>query len=112
VLIQRMIDADVAGVAFSADPVSGRRSVAVVAAAPGVGTGVVSGERDADTFHVARDGCVVRLGTVATAPCLDDTQVSEIAALARRCARSVRQCGSPFRARRSFRACSACYCDP
>ena len=32
VLVQRMVDADAAGVAFAADPVTGRRGVAVVAA--------------------------------------------------------------------------------
>ncbi len=56
VLIQRMIDADVAGVAFGADPVSGRRGVAVVAALYGLGTALVSGECDADTYHVDREG--------------------------------------------------------
>ena len=56
VLVQRMIDADVAGVAFSADPVSGRRGVAVVSAVFGLGTSLVSGESDADTWQVDRDG--------------------------------------------------------
>lgn len=54
VLVQRMIDARVSGVAFSADPVSGRRAVAVVSAVPGLGTAIVSGECDADSWHVDR----------------------------------------------------------
>lgn len=60
VLIQRMVDADVSGVAFSADPVSGRRSVAVVEALHGLGTALVSGDCDADTYHVGLDGRILQ----------------------------------------------------
>ena len=59
VLVQRMVGSAVSGVAFSADPVSGRRSVAVVSAALGLGTGLVSGECDADTWHVDRAGAII-----------------------------------------------------
>jgi phosphohistidine swiveling domain-containing protein len=87
VLVQRMIDADVAGVAFSADPVSGRRALSIVAAAPGVGTSVVSGAHDADTFYLDRSGSVVSRVIVGSAPCISDAQARAIAELARRCAR-------------------------
>ena len=56
VLVQRMVNADVGGVAFSADPVSGRRGVTVISAVYGLGTVLVSGECDADTWRVNRDG--------------------------------------------------------
>lgn len=59
VLIQRMIEADSAGVAFSADPVGGHRGHAVVSAVFGLGSSLVSGESDADTFILARDGRVL-----------------------------------------------------
>ncbi|HLZ61073.1 MAG TPA: PEP/pyruvate-binding domain-containing protein [Ktedonosporobacter sp.] len=59
VLVQRMVDAEVAGVAFSADPVTGRRGVAVVSALYGLGTALVSGECDADTYTVDRSGCML-----------------------------------------------------
>lgn len=59
VLVQRMIEADAAGVAFSADPVSGRRGHAVVSAVLGLGSALVSGEADADTFTVDRRGGIV-----------------------------------------------------
>jgi phosphohistidine swiveling domain-containing protein len=59
VLVQRMVDADVSGVAFSADPVSGRRSLAVVSAVPGLGTALVGGEAAADVFKVDRAGKIV-----------------------------------------------------
>lgn len=87
VLVQRMVQADVAGVAFSADPVSGRRGLAVIAAAPGIGEGIVSGARDADSFHVERSGRIASRGIVGAAPCLSEAQVREVAALARRCER-------------------------
>lgn len=59
VLVQRMINADSAGVAFSADPVSGRRGHAIVSAVFGLGTSLVSGSVNADTFDVDRRGHVV-----------------------------------------------------
>ena len=59
VLIQKMVDADVSGVAFSADPVSGRQSLAVVSAVPGLGTALVGGEAAADVFKVDRAGKIV-----------------------------------------------------
>jgi pyruvate,water dikinase len=52
VVVQRMVDAEVAGVAFSADPVRGLADTAVVSAVWGLGEGLVSGELDADTFRV------------------------------------------------------------
>jgi phosphohistidine swiveling domain-containing protein len=108
VLVQRMVEAEVAGVAFSADPVSGRRGVAVVSALYGLGTALVSGECDADTYTVARDGgilartiaektCAHRhiCGSIVESvpvpsalvaqPTLADEQVRAVAALARRC---------------------------
>ena len=59
VLVQRMIDAETAGVAFSADPVSGRRGHAVVSAVYGLGSALVSGEADADTYVVDRNSKIV-----------------------------------------------------
>lgn len=109
VLIQHMIDAEAAGVAFGADPVSGRRGVAVVSAVYGLGTALVSGDADADTWQVDRDGTIferrvadkrmahrpapgsvegVRCEPVplalARAPALTDEQVKEVANLVRR----------------------------
>src|SRR5207302_1791211 len=59
VLIQRMVRADVSGVAFGADPVTGRRGVAVIGAVFGLGTALVSGACDADTYHVDRDNHII-----------------------------------------------------
>jgi pyruvate,water dikinase len=112
VLVQRMIAPNAAGVAFSADPVSGRRGVAVVSAVHGLGSALVSGEGDADTWLVGRDGAIgerrivskltmhvadgdvisgVRTMAVAealtNAPALSDQEAIEVAELARRAAR-------------------------
>lgn len=109
VLIQRMVCAEVSGVAFSADPVTGQRGVTVVVALHGLGTALVSGECDADTFHVSRDGKIIRRviaykciahrfdptsissirsealsGTQADQPALSDEQILAVADLARR----------------------------
>src|SRR5207342_2641917 len=52
VLVQRMVDARVAGVLFTADPVTGRRHQAVIDASPGLGEAVVSGAVNPDHFVV------------------------------------------------------------
>lgn len=82
VLVQRMLDPEAAGVAFSADPVSGRRAVCVVGATRGVGERLVSGEVDGDSWRVASDGTIVERSAAAE-PSLADAQVREVAALAR-----------------------------
>ena len=52
VVIQKMIEAEVAGVLFTANPVSGRRRQAVIDASPGLGEAVVSGAVNPDHFVV------------------------------------------------------------
>ena len=52
VLVQEMVRADVAGVAFSADPVTGDRDVVVVSAVRGVGERLVSGTASAEEWRV------------------------------------------------------------
>ncbi|RII19598.1 Phosphoenolpyruvate synthase [Streptomyces sp. YIM 130001] len=54
VVVQRMVDAEVAGVLFTADPLTGSRSASVVDAAPGPGPSVVDGAAAAD--HYVLDG--------------------------------------------------------
>ena len=87
-LVQRMLVPEAAGVAFSSDPVSGRRNVQVVAALAGLGDALVSGEAEGDAYEVARDGVVSvrRLRDGASTRVLTDAQVTAIAALARRAA--------------------------
>jgi phosphohistidine swiveling domain-containing protein len=52
VVVQKMVDAQVAGVLFTANPVTGRRHEAVVDASPGLGEAVVSGAVNPDHFVV------------------------------------------------------------
>ena len=56
VIVQRVISGAASGVAFSGDPVSGRRRTTVVAGVLGLGEALVSGESDSDTWHVDLDG--------------------------------------------------------
>ena len=59
VIVQAMVDSEVSGVAFSADPTIGSSRFAsrsIVAAVYGLGHGLVSGELDADTHYVAGTG--------------------------------------------------------
>ncbi|MEV8150368.1 PEP/pyruvate-binding domain-containing protein [Arthrobacter sp. NPDC080073] len=52
VVVQRMVDAETAGVLFTANPVTGRRREAVIDANPGLGEAVVSGAVNPDHFVV------------------------------------------------------------
>ncbi len=106
VVVQQMVDAEAAGVVFTADPVSGNRKVVSVEAIFGLGEALVSGAVNPDAYDV-RDGEVVARtiaskrrsvrpvpagGTQETAidprrrgePALTDAQVLRLAALARR----------------------------
>ncbi|MGH9551549.1 MAG: PEP/pyruvate-binding domain-containing protein, partial [Terriglobales bacterium] len=84
VLIQRMVDADCAGVAFSAEPVTGRRSVAVVNAVPGLGDALVSGAVDSDMFYIDREGTVLSESRAEVSSGLSREQAAQIAALVRK----------------------------
>ena len=52
VVVQRMVEAQVAGVLFTANPLTGRRRQAVIDANPGLGEAVVSGAVNPDHFVV------------------------------------------------------------
>jgi phosphohistidine swiveling domain-containing protein len=79
VIVQRMIDATAAGVAFSADPVSGQRGKVVISAIAGLGEALVSGEEDGESWQVTTTAIGPAVPQVLT---LD--QAMEVAALARR----------------------------
>jgi phosphohistidine swiveling domain-containing protein len=108
VVVQRMVDAEAAGVMFTANPVTGRRREAVIDASSGLGEAVVSGAVNPDHFVVdTASGSILqrRLGDKRTAvrplpaggtefveqtaggpgaqnqPCLTDAQIRELAAL-------------------------------
>ncbi|GLQ52876.1 PEP/pyruvate-binding domain-containing protein [Devosia nitrariae] len=63
VLVQQMVDARCAGVAFTADPVSGRTDRIVVSAIEGLGDRLVGGEEDGQTYDMDK-----ATGAVAAMP--------------------------------------------
>ena len=52
VIVQEMINSDISGVAFSSNPITGKRNEVVISSVFGLGEGLVSGELDADTYSV------------------------------------------------------------
>jgi phosphoenolpyruvate synthase/pyruvate phosphate dikinase len=106
VVVQQMIDPQVAGVLFTADPVTGHRGHTVIDASPGLGEAVVSGTVNPDHFVVDAAGAVLerRLGDKrvivgslpgggteqvarpadADQPCLGDAQIRDLTALGQR----------------------------
>ncbi len=52
VVVQRMVEAEVAGVLFTANPLTGKRQESVIDANPGLGEAVVSGATNPDHFVV------------------------------------------------------------
>jgi hypothetical protein len=84
VVVQRMVEASVAGVLFTANPVTGKRRRAVIDASPGLGEAVVSGMVNPDHFVVdTATGTIVerRLGDkrVAVVPAGRGTERVELA---------------------------------
>jgi pyruvate,water dikinase len=60
VILQRMVDAEAAGVVFTSNPITGERGEVVVNAVRGLGERLVSGEASADQW-IVRDGRAERL---------------------------------------------------
>lgn len=85
VLVQAMVEADRAGVLFTANPASGDRDEAVIAAAPGTGEGVVAGTADAEVIHADLATGAVRART-GPGPLLSAAEVAGLVALGRRIA--------------------------
>lgn len=83
VIVQRMVDAKFAGVAFSVDPVTGRRDVTVVSAVRGLGEALVSGEADGETLEIDAEGRVLKRGGDDSVAITDEL-AAEVAKLARK----------------------------
>jgi pyruvate,water dikinase len=81
VLVQEMIAADAAGVAFTANPMTGRRDETIVTAVRGGGERLVSGEAEGDEWAI-RSTDAVRNRSMEGA--IDGRQAVAIATLARR----------------------------
>jgi pyruvate,water dikinase len=81
VLVQRMVHAEVAGVAFSANPLTGNRTEATVSAVRGLGDQLVDGSSDADEWVVNGHKAVAVAQPHAV---LDADLATRVADLARR----------------------------
>jgi pyruvate,water dikinase len=92
VVVQRMVDAETAGVAFTANPLTGDRHEIVVDAVRGLGDALVSGELEPDRYVVDGPTLAVKERRAVAAPVLDDARVVEVARTARAIAR---QAGAP-----------------
>src|SRR5258708_16506419 len=107
VVVQRMVEAEVAGVLFTANPLTGKRRQAVIDANPGLGEAVVSGATNPDHFvvqtstgeiveHCLGDNHVliraaegggtqkIEAGETPAHACLSDSQIRALAALGAR----------------------------
>ena len=82
IVVQQMVPAKAAGVAFSADPVTGRRGQVVISAIDGLGERLVSGEADGEDWVTGADGTIVAGPDAAQV--LTQEQARDIAALATR----------------------------
>ncbi len=81
VLIQCLVHADAAGVAFTANPVSGDRTETAVSAVRGMGERLVSGQASPDEWLVKDDKAFC---TRAPERAIDSAQAQAVAGLARR----------------------------
>jgi len=107
VVVQRMVEAEVAGVLFTANPLTGKRRQAVIDANPGLGEAVVSGATNPDHFvvqtatgeiverHLGDKQIIIRAaagggterieaGASRARACLSDEQLHTLAALGAR----------------------------
>ena len=84
VVVQRLVHADVSGVLFTADPLTGDRDTRLVTAVPGLGEALVSGERSGEQWEVR--GTNARRARALEAPILSDAQVRAVAQLGDRIA--------------------------
>ncbi len=86
VVVQRMVDAQAAGVAFSADPVTGQPCV-VIEAVPGLGEELVQGRVTPDRYVVDARGVLAEAVPAAPgAPIMQEPQVLALADLVHRVA--------------------------
>lgn len=108
VVIQRMVQAEVAGILFTADPITGNRNIVSVDASFGLGEALVSGLVSADLYQVDKvTGSIIKkqiatkqmairsrleggterielAGTETTRPALEDKDILELARLGER----------------------------
>ena len=78
VILQNMVNATVAGVVFSADPVTGRRDQVIINAVKGHGEDLVSGVKDAIHYKIYRSGSNIPDQVEKQGDLLSVDQITEI----------------------------------
>ena len=78
VIVQEMVDADAAGVAFGANPLTGNRQQKVINAVFGLGDRLVSGEVNADEFVLEGNAIQSVPADGKQTPALTDRQIHEL----------------------------------
>ena len=78
VILQNMVDARVAGVVFSANPVNNRRDKVIINAVAGKGEELVSGKADAHHYEVFRSGSNATSEAGKNGHLLDEKNLKEI----------------------------------
>ncbi len=81
VVVQRMVQADVAGVAFSVDPVSADQDTCVINAVQGLADELVSGKVNGDIYYTGRDGTVKKQDLIGQSSILKEEVIQEIVGL-------------------------------
>ena len=78
VIIQNMVEAEKAGVIFSADPVANRRDRMMINVSKGIGEELVSGKTDAVQYLVYRSGRNIRSQIAKNGDLLSEAQLKEL----------------------------------
>ena len=81
VIVQSLIPADVAGVIFTSDPITGDNNRVVIEACPGLGDALVSGKVSPDRVVLDKKGLNVLSRTIS-APCINNQTAQKLAKLA------------------------------
>ncbi|MFM7549517.1 MAG: PEP/pyruvate-binding domain-containing protein, partial [Cyanobacteriota bacterium] len=90
VLLQPMLPARVAGVAFAADPVSGQRGVTLIQAVEGLAVDLVAGRATGEAWRLDREGQILEHRPLAPGPpLLRESTVRELARLVRAVSRAL-----------------------
>lgn len=79
ILIQHMVDADAAGVAFTVDPLTGSTEAVLVSAVTGLGEALVSGEATGETWRVTGSDARIEGASDAVLTAADAVAVAELA---------------------------------
>lgn len=78
VILQNMVDARVAGVVFSVNPVNNRRDKIIINAVAGLGEDLVSGKKDAQHYEIFRSGSNIATEASKNGHLLNENRIREI----------------------------------